>query len=337
MKRKPLFIFAAVLLVSMIFFGCQKFGVTNPLTKSKPFPTRSVTFGKRVLTLQRLNTPTITTSSPDKILNFFLQNNIYFLVLRSNDNDSTSLMAFDRKANALEIHKKFAKDGVMTLPAKMLLSVTRGVDGVVYYIRHGVHAIKSGNDVVSYKDKITATKIALLPGEHQAYLYGNDNFIRADIKDDAFENKHPGFLDNRAAPFRGGLTLVQLTNDGTIYGGGRNAPNGSSQIVAFNAKGKIIKKYGGAKKTDKDAISDLVDMAILKNYICAIDGFTIKVWSKDGTFLGQLDNTELLGENFNGSKLMAMDDSTLGILAYQRDSKTKLIDIEIFALTLPEK
>ena len=336
-KHKPLVSIVTLLAAGALFFGCQKLSLKNPLTTQKAFPTRSITLGKNVLTLQRLNTPDLTTYSQDKILNFFMQNHTYFLALRSNDNDSSSLMAFDRKENALIPQKKFGKDGVMTFNAKMLLSVTRGIDGVIYYVRHGVHALKSGNDVVSYKDKTTATKIALLPGEHQAYLYGNDNFTLADIKDDAFENKHAGFLDNRAAPFRGGLTLVQINNDGTIYGGGRIVPNGLNQIAGFDKKGKLLKKYGGSKQVAKDSISNLIDMAILQNYVCVIDGFNIKLWKKDGTYLGHLDNVELLGENFSSYKLTPLDDNTVGILAYQRSGKTKVMDIAIFTLTLPAK
>lgn len=338
MKHKPLFIMVFLIVVlAAVFWGWPKTVLKNSLLKQTPFPTRSLNMGKNVLTLQRLTTPAITAYSQDKILNFFVQNHTHYIALRSEDNDSSRLLAFDRKDNGLLVQKKFGKDGVMILPTKMLLSVTRGIDGVVYYIRHGVHVLKNGNDVVSYKNKTTATKIALLPGEHQAYLYGNDNFTFTDVIDNAFENKRPGFLDNRAAPFRGGLTRVQINNDGTIYAGGRIQPNGLNQIAGFTKDGKLLKKYGGDKQTAKDSISSLVDMAVLKNYVCVIDGFTLKLWKKDGTYLGQLDNIELLGENFNGEKLTPLDDNTLGILAFQRNTKTKLIDIGIFTLTLPAK
>ncbi|MCH3913792.1 MAG: hypothetical protein LKJ99_06190 [Acidaminococcaceae bacterium] len=336
-KHKPLLIFGAILLIGALVFSNKKIDIKNSLTKQTSFPSHSVNLGKNVLNLQRLRIPSITTYSQDKILNFFIQNRTYYIALRSGDNNSSSLYAFDRKDNALLTQKNFGENGVMTFKTKMLLSITRGIDGEIYYIRHGVHALKNGNDVVSYKDKTTATKIALLPGEHQAYLYGNDNFTLADIKDNAFENKHGGFLDNRAAPFHGGLTLVQINNDGSIYGGGRIVPNGPNQIAGFTKAGKLIKKYGGVKQTAKDSISNLIDMTILKNYICVIDGFNIKIWRKDGTYLGHLDNVELLGENFSSYKLAPLDDNTLGILAYQRSGKTKLMDIAIFSLTLPVK
>lgn len=336
-KHKPLLIIAAIILAGVFIINNKKIDIRNTLTKQKSFPTHSVNLGKSTLTLQRLNTPAITTYSQDKVLNFFTQNHTYYIALRSGDNESSKLYSFDRKDNALITQEKFGEKGVMTFKTKMLLSITKGIDGEIYYIRHGVHALKNGNDVVSYKDKTTATKIALLPGEHQAYLYGNDNFTLADIKDSAFENKQPGFLDNRKAPFHGGLTLVQINNDGTIYGGGRIVPNGLNQIAGFSAKGKLLKKYGGTKQTAKDSVSNLIDMAILKNYVCVIDGFNIKIWKKDGTYLGHLDSVELLGENFSSYKLAPLDDNILGILAYQRSGKTKLMDIGIFTLTLPAK
>ena len=336
-KHRPLLILAIIVSISIIFFGCQKIGLKNPLTKQTAFPSRAVRLGKATLTLQRLNIPSVTTYSQDKILNFFTQDGAYYLALRSSDNNSSKLLAFTRNGNALLSQKKFGKDGVMTFNTKMLLSITRDSKGVIYYIRHGVHALNNGNDVVSYKDKTTATKIALLPGEKQAYLYGNDNFTLTDIKDGACENKHPGFLDNRVAPFRGGLTLVEIAEDGSIYGGGRIVPNGLNQVAFFTKEGKLKKTYGGPKQTSKDSISDLIDMAVLKNYLCVIDGFNIKIWKKDGTYLGHLDNVELLGENFSSGKLTSIDDNTLGILAFQRNSKTKLIDLALFSLSLPEK
>lgn len=171
-KHKPLLIFGAILLIGALVFSNKKIDIKNSLTKQTSFPSHSVNLGKNVLNLQRLRIPSITTYSQDKILNFFIQNRTYYIALRSGDNNSSSLYAFDRKDNALLTQKNFGENGVMTFKTKMLLSITRGIDGEIYYIRHGVHALKNGNDVVSYKDKTTATKIALLPGEHQAYLYG---------------------------------------------------------------------------------------------------------------------------------------------------------------------
>ena len=265
MKKKLLTLVGACLLLVLIIVGCAKVEIKNPLKKTEPQPLRTVEFEKLQLNLQQLNTPPLAAYDPDKILNFFVQNHIYYIALRSEDGNTSTLQGFENKDGTLTPFKKFGTDGVLTLKAKMLLSVTLGIDGVVYYIRDGVHTLKSGNDIVSYEGKTTATKIALTPGEHQAYLYGNDNFTLSNIKDDAFENNTASFLHNRRAPFRGGLTLVQITNDGTIYGGGRVIPNGSNIIVAFDKKGKTLKTYGQTNKTAKSAITNLVDMAILKD------------------------------------------------------------------------
>lgn len=287
------------------------------------------------LSLQQLATPALTASGPDKVLNFFMLNNLYYLVLRSEDGNTSTVQCFENKEGILLPVQKFGKDGTMTLKAKMLLGVTLGIDGVVYYIRDGVHTLKAGNDIVSYEGKTTATKIALLPGEHQAYLYGNDNFTKSDIKDDAFENNTPSFLHNRKAPFRGGLAFVQVNNDGNIYGAGRAVPNGPSIIAGFDKDGKLLQMYGRTQPTAKSSITSLIDMAVLKNYVCAIDGFTLKLWKKDGTYLGSFNTSKILGNNLNALKLTPLGDSKLGILAYVRNEKTKLIDLTLFTMSFP--
>jgi hypothetical protein len=327
----------AFLLLVLIIVGCSKVTtIKNPLKRAEPMAPQSIQLDKLDLTLQQLNTPPLTAYDPDKILNFFVQNHIFYVALRSEDGNTSTLQGFENKNGVLTPYKKFATNGVLTLKAKMLLGITLGIDGVVYYIRDGVHTLKSGNDIVSYERKTTATKIALTPGEHQAYLYGNDNFTLSDIKDDAFENNTPSFLHNRKAPFRGGLTLVQITNDGTIYGGGRVVPNGSNIIVSFDKKGHTLKTYGQANQTAKSAITNLVDMAVLKDYVCAIDGFNLKFWRKDGTYLGSFNTSKMLGNNLNAGKLAAISDNTLGVLAYLRNGDTKMVDISLFTLTFPE-
>lgn len=336
-EKKYAYLLGAVLLIVFIVIGCSKVEIKNPLNLQKPHPVQSVELDNLALSLQQLNTPKLTACDPDKILNFFVQNNIYYIAIRSEDGNSSTLQAFENQAGVLSPLSKFGKDGILTLKAKMLLSITRGIDGVLYYIRDGVHTLKDGNDIVSFKGKTTATKIALLPGEHQAYLYGNDNFTLSDIKDDAFENNTPSFLHNRKAPFRGGLALLQITNDGNIYGGGRALPNGSSIIACFDKKGKLLVTYGRPEKTAKSAITNLIDMAILKDYVCAIDGFTLKLWQKDGTYLGSFSISKLLNNNLRGSKLTVINEHTLGILAYLRNEQTKLVDIQLYALNFPEK
>lgn len=336
MKKKFLLLAGACLLLVLIIVGCSKVEIKNPLKKAEPYPFQPVELANLRLNLKQLNSPPLTVYDPDKILNFFLQNNNYYVALRSEDGNTSTLQSFQDKDGVLTPFKRFGTDGVLTLKAKMILSVTLGVDGVVYYIRNGVHTLKNGNDIVSYEGKTTATKIALTPGEHQAYLYGNDNFTKSDIKDDAFENNTPSFLHNRRAPFKGGLTLVQITNDGTIYGGGRVVPNGTNIVVGFNKNGGVVKTYGQPTATSKSSITNLVDMAVLKDYVCVIDGFNLKVWQKNGTYLGALNCSKLLGNNLNAGKLATVKDNTLGILGYLRNSETKLVDITLFNLVFPQ-
>lgn len=337
LQTKKIFLaLSALLAVVLLLAACGKLTMKNPLKKPVIYPEKHLTLSKVPLTLQKLSTPEITVSDQDKILNFFVQNTTYYLAMRSADNNAATLQAFDSKDTVLTPQEKFGEKGIFTIKAKMLLGIARGIDGTLYYIKDGAHVYKNGNDIVSFKGKTTATKVLPFPGEHQAYFYGNDNFNLVDIKDDAFENKRSGFLDNRAAPFRGGLNLLQLTNDGSIYGGGRLTPNGLSVVSGFNNKGKFLKQYGSSQKVAKDAINNLVDMAILDSYVCVIDGFNLKVWRKDGTYLGNLNVSDLLGDNLNAGKLTVVNKNTLGILGYLRNSQTKLVDIQLFTLTFPE-
>lgn len=108
-------------------------------------------------------------------------------------------------------------------------------------MRNGIHTLKDGNDIISLKGSTTATRVALLPGDQQAYLYGNDNFTLADIHDGSFDNNHPAFLHNRAKPFAGGLTLVRIAPDGTVFGGGRIKTNDFNIVASFSPRASSCK------------------------------------------------------------------------------------------------
>ncbi len=336
MPKKLLYLTLACLIGIVLLIGCGQVNIKNPLVKVEPPTVTSIDLDGLPLNLRKLHTPPLAVQDSDKILNFFVQRNIYYLALRSPDGESSTVQAFENKDGILTPYKKFGTDGILTLKARMLLGVTLGLDGVIYYIRDGVHTLKAGNDIISYQGKTTATKLALLPGEHQAYLYGNDNFTKSDIKDDAFENNTTSFLHNRAAPFKGGLAFLQVNSDGTIYAGGRARPNGSSIIAGFDKNGKLLCSYGKPKATAKSSITNLVDMAVLKNYVCAIDGFTLKLWKIDGTYLGSFNVSKILGNNLNAGKLTPIDDNTLGIIGYLRDEKTKQVNLSFFSLSFPE-
>jgi len=331
-KKYLLFSILVMIVFGSIIVGCNNIEIKNPLKKNEPFPIKQFEFGTVTGTLQQLTMPSITTTDTNRILNFFIQNDTYFLALRSKDNSTTDLSAFTNNNSILSPLTSFGEKGVRTLKAKMILGVARCTNGDLYFIRKGVHAYKNGNDIISLAGKTTATQIAILPGETQAYLYGNDNFDLVTINDGACEDIKAAFLKNRAAPFKGGLTYVQIDNDGTIYGGGRIVPNGLNIVASFTPTGKLLKQYGNPSKMAKDSIYNLVSMAVLKDYICVIDGFDFKIWKKDGTYLGEINNSTLLGENINAYELTTLKDNTLGILGYVRNHDTKLIDISLFTM-----
>ena len=158
----------------------------------------------------------------------------------------------------------------------------------------------------------------------------------ADVKDGGLTNNHPSFLHNRANPFKGGLTLVQVMDDGTVYGGGQIKPNGFNIIGAFKPDGKLIQYYGSYQPTDKDSIYNLVDMAIMDHYIAVIDGLTLKLWRRNGMYLGNFNSSKLLGGDLNCLRLSPLDDRTMLILAYVRNAKTKLVDLKVFRMQFPE-
>jgi hypothetical protein len=305
------------------------------VVKPKPQPVRNVEISKVTLAVQEINTFRLNCDEVDQIVSFFEKNGHIYLALRANDGSSTVVQAFDIRDGMLVPLKSFGKEGSLILKDKMIFGMTVDADNNVYYIRKGVHALINGNDIKSLEGSTTATRIALLPGESQAYLYGNDNFTLANIKDGGLTDNRPSFLHNRAYPFKGGLTLVQVMDDGTVYGGGRIKPNGFNIVAAFKPDGKLIQYYGSYEPTDKDSIYNLIDMAILDKYIAVIDGFTLKLWKKDGMYLGNFNSSRLLGGDLNCAKLTVLDGKTLGILAYVRNAQTKLIDLKLFTLVFP--
>jgi hypothetical protein len=332
-KKRP---FCGLILLFFCFgiiAGCSNIEITNPLKKTGPLPGKQIEIGKLTGFLQPLAIPSTTTPDTNRILNLFVQDGAYFLALRSTDNNTTDLMAFTDTNTILSPLTGFGENGVRTLKSKMILGVTRSTNSDIYFIRKGVHTYKNGNDIVSLDGKTTATQIALLPGETQAYLYGNDNFDMVTINDGACENIKPAFLKNRAAPFKGGLTYVQIEDDGTIYGGGRIVPNGLNIVASFTPNGKLLKEYGNLSKTAKDSIYNLISMAVLKDYVCVIDGLNFKMWTKDGKYVGEINNSTLLGGDLNAYKLTVVNNNTVGILGYARNHSTKLIDIFLFTLT----
>lgn len=300
----------------------------------KPQPVQTVTLGKTSLQLQRYNTPELTSYDVDKILGFTVQDNHYYLALRSQDGESTAVQAFALRDGSLFPLRNFGNKGTLTINNKLVLSVNMGQNNDVVYVKKGLHTLRDGNDIISLRGKTTATRVEFLPGFNQAYLYGNDNFILANYKDGAFENSKPSFLHNRKKPFTGGLTQVRVTEKGTIYAGGRIKPNGLFMVDAFTAQGKLLQSFGSPIQTDKDSIYNLIDLAVLDKYLVVADGFTLKFWTLDGKYLGNLNSSKVLGDNLNVARLARIDGNTLGILAYVRNAQTKLVEIKIFAMKL---
>lgn len=328
-----------LLLTALVILGVMAYNyradIKMHIMHYKPQPVKTVTIANTNLNLQEINTPELTSYDVDKILSFHYRDEVFYLALRSQDGESTHIDAFDVKNGSLFAHRSFGEDGVFTIHEKMILSVNVGSKGEVYYVRNGIHTLKDGNDIISLKGSTTATRVALLPGDQQAYLYGNDNFTLADIHDGSFDNNHPAFLHNRAKPFAGGLTLVRIAPDGTVFGGGRIKTNDFNIVASFSPQGKQLQTYGSYIQTDKDSIYNLVDLAVLDHYVVVIDGFTLKIWNRDGHYLGAFNSSKLLDNNLNCAKLTAMDSKTLGILAYVRNPQTKLIDIKPFTLQFP--
>ena len=325
--------------VALLVFICVAIGIyftmggKNPLIKETPPAPTEITIGETKASVQKLIAPVLTTKDPIKILDLAHQNDAFYISLRSDDNNSATLSAFKDENNVLSPLKTFGKDGEEVLDSKMILDVAFGESGTVYFMRNGFHAYKDGADSISLEKKTSATKIALFPDENSAYLYGNDNFDLATIKENSIEKVDPSFLKNRAAPFRGGLSQVVIDGN-TIFGGGRIAPNGINIIASFDKGGKMLTQYGKPSKVAKDSLISLISFAVSDNYVCVIDGFTVKVWKKDGSYVGSINNSEFLGNNLNAYKLVKVSGDTLAMLTYERNNETKAIDLSIYKITL---
>lgn len=329
---KKAIVFFIICIVAGIAFSTS---CKNPLKKAEPYPAANVKLNEHNIKVQRLNIPLLTTHDINKILDLHYQNNTYYLSLRNNDNKGASVRAFERHATFLSPLKSFGKDGKISLKSKMILDVTISNNNTIYYIRNGVHTFKDGGESVSLSGKTSANKFALLPGEKQAYLYGNDNFDIVDInKDGDIENLRPSFLKNRAAPFKGGLTIIDIDQNGVLYGGGRAVPNGMSIVVAFDSQGNPLKQYGTANLTAKVSIYNLIDITILRDYVCVLDGFNLKIWHKNGSYLGSINNSELLGNNLNALKLTTVKDNTMVVLGYFRTKDTNQVNIALSEVSL---
>lgn len=332
-KKTLLFLLLALLVIAGVAAYSYRTELTMRIVHRSPQPARTVEAGQTSFSLQQLNTPELTSYDVDKILSFIVRDGRYYLALRSQDGSSTAVEAFEQKDGSLYPYRAFGDKGTFTIPDKMILSVNISSTGDVVYVKKGMHTLKDGNDIISLKGNTTATRVAFLPGGQKAYLYGNDNFTLADYKEGGFENNKPAFLHNRAKPFAGGLTLVQVTDDGMIWGGGRVKPNGFNVVASFTAQGKPVQVYGSFNPIDKDSIYNLVDMAVIDHYVMVIDGFTLKLWTRDGQFLGSLNTSKVLGDNLNGTRLAAVDGKTIALLATVRNAQTKLVEIRIFLLT----
>lgn len=129
----------------------------------KPQAPRTVTISKTNLTLQELNTRDLTSEGVDRIVNFFVKNDVFYLARRSADGTTTTLAAFDLKDGTLYPHREFGVKGVVTLKNQKLFGLTLGENGDIYYVRKSVHTLRDGNDIESLKGQTTATRIALLP------------------------------------------------------------------------------------------------------------------------------------------------------------------------------
>lgn len=334
-SHKVLFLLLTVLVMVGIAAYNYRTEIQLRIVHMKPQPVQTVELGKTGMKLQRFNTPELTSYDVDKILSFTVRDNSkFYLALRSQDGETTSVQAFTNRDGSLFPLRSFGNKGSLTINNNMVLSVNIAQNNDVVYVKKGLHTLRDGNDIISLRGKTTATKVEFLPGYEQAYLYGNDNFILATYKDGAFENNKPSFLHNRKKPFTGGLAQVRVTDKGTIYAGGRIKPNGLFMVDAFTAQGKLLKSFGSPIQTDKDSIYNLIDMAVLDNYLVVADGFTLKFWTLDGTYLGSLNSSKVLGDNLNVARLARIDGKTLGILAYVRNAQTKLVEIKIFAMTM---
>ena len=330
-KHLVMAIAAAAVATFGVFYHLN--GDKNPLKKEVAPPPKSVNISLTPVQVQRLITPKLTSLDPAKILNVIVRGNHISLTLRSDDNNSASITGLNLQNNILTLRKDYGKNGVNKISGKMILDITLDDKGTIYYTKNGVHALSNGSDIISLEGKTSANKLLLLADNHSGYLYGNDNFDKVTIKDGSLDDMQPSFLKNRALPFRGGLSQLVLGPSNTLYGGGRITPNGIYLIASFDDKGKLLQKYGSEKNIVKSSIYNLTSFTVLKDYVCAIDGFTTKLWSKKGKYLGSINNDNLYSESIVPLKLVRLNDETALVLTYTRNTKTELLDLAFFTLT----
>lgn len=335
--KRPVKILLLLVMLLMAIGGCRstltalRSYIPSVSAPREPLSTAQNKLANLTITARELGGPLLEVTDQSKIISMLYLNNTLFLALREQDSTS-SLTAWQLKDGELVACPAFGSKNTLLFKSQQVMDLGLTPDGTVLVVYNGLKAYRDGIEIFSLPGKTTANRISVSRDGRAIYLYGNDHFDRVVVDNDKLKSIIPGFLAGRQRPFLGGLTNLDIDN-GNFYCGGRTSPDGGCAIVSFNSSGASLHSFGSSKKTARDRLVDLVDYACTEKQLFVIDGFTCKLWTKEGSFLGELPMSKLLGTDTNAYRVIPGDDNRLFLLSYLRDAKSKKVRLRIFLIT----
>ncbi len=141
--------------------------------------------------------------------------------------------------------------------------------------------------------------------------------------------------DERQGPFRM-VDDLQITDSHIMVAGPIAAEDGNNKIIIYDYDGNQLLELGGTESSDPDKIGYITGMAETENGFVAIDGNMRKIhfWAKDGTHIGTISTSDLLGCRYPWLEdMQLLDDGSLWILLTQRREDDSANELMFFRLT----
>ena len=227
--------------------------------------------------------------------------------------NSKNLTALALKDNALSIDKGMFKEGILTGEGRMEFPVADTAGYVYFNGSNKVYSVKDGK--ISVMKDNCVDHFAPAPDGQSGYLYQLDSLKKVTLDAGVVKSEEPGFVDPKAGqgPFKQ-IEQAVVDKDGTVYLAGAAAQGNLAVMVSYSPAGQQLAQFGGADFKAPDKISAPAGIALTNKYVCVATTDALKVWAKDGTFVGAVKNKDLFGADNRIYGLANWDDN--GIVAY---------------------
>jgi hypothetical protein len=235
-----------------------------------------------------------------------------------------NLTALALKDNVLSIDKGMFKDGILTSEER-IENPTTDAAGYIYF-RHGnkLNSFKDGKTVVMNDNCVDS--FAPVPDGKSGYLYLGPAFKKAILDAGVVKSTEPGFVDPKAGqgPFKQ-VDYAVVDKDSTVYLQGYPPEGNYGLMISYSPAGQQLAQFGGQDFKAPDKIGGAAGIALTDKYVCVAVTDGLKVWAKDGTFIGAVKNKDLFGDDYRIYGIANWDGK--GIVAYVNYEKaTKKYD-----------